>query len=338
MSDGKLLYGQRRNHQYGFVIPYTKQEQDKTHADSQIGDADKDITPTDANASDVETIDLDALGAILDSYVRSYASTDDIILPKTLLDVQVVWETSGGNGDSNETGDAHGVGADYFLQMDLRNQAQGSATVLADIIPIIDAEPHAYDLPIIEYFFFIPANATKADVLTKLSALAGVAVTSWPKFRPKEHTFIIRGQKIAAQVHASAQSNLHSSASSLSWASGSGSGLSQDYGSTIRGQVIPPCIHGDIALANTSNSLTVNVVAEAQTTTLFLGSDLGAHGGPRNETKTVNGSITPTTLAATPGATSIPTSGVCLKKLNIEPAFEGYSIVRAKTFDFAELP
>lgn len=329
------LHGQTHNKKWDVVIPYVERI---IPAGTEIGLERAEITPIDVERSLVREYDYDELIRVLDSYIKPFPASVDLDLPKVLHGISVVWDTTLGEGDSSETGTSFAAGTSGTVSLQLPNASQSSASVMPEIIPDIRGIP-GKDLPATDYFFFVPESFTEADILARLTSLAGVSVTAWPIFKTDEPTFILTGQKASVEAKASARVSYSfsnsESGSGYSYASGAGNGGSKDFGSSVQAIKLQPTIHGVIELSgDLTKSREVHAYAEAEITGF-----VGATATPRDEMAEVIGSVTPTTLPSTGGQTSIPTSGVRLKTKNVDPfeEFGGYSIVRARVFDFGVL-
>lgn len=187
------------------------------------------------------------------------------------------------------------------------------------------------------------------------AALAGHAATSgteypvvarWPVFRPKPHTFTLKGEDLTLSQQADSRVQYSWSASNVSYAISPwnatptrSDGVSRNGTVTVRTVRIPPTIHGAITLSSTSDTATVNVEVTANVPAIT-----GTGGAPSftaviNEptplTETVSASVTPTSLSATSGATSIPTAGLFIYDVAGDLYKWGYGRVRVTVVDMS---
>lgn len=319
-----------------FDVVYPTQRKREASGTS-IGVAHAKITAQGDGTDITETFDPTALATALDAYHTYFPGKITADLPLELQSVQVVWETSSGDGDSDEDSQGQSIGSTWAVQLNQNNQAQGSASVMPEIIPTYKPTPRGNELPSEDHFFFLPNPVTSAAVLAKLTALIGASILDWPIFQPDIPTFVLRGQKVSGQTSASARASLSSSDSGITYLTGDGSGLSQDFGSSIGSRTLERCIHGAISLSgDTEQTAEVSMSSHAIAAITFLGVAFNAE-GERDETLSVEGSVTPTSLTATPGATTVPTSGKRMKSCDPNIYGLGYSIIRAQIFDFSVL-
>lgn len=169
------------------------------------------------------------------------------------------------------------------------------------------------------------------SALTGHAATSGIfspSILAWPTFRPKGHTIVLKGQKVSVMAKTNFRYSYSTDTSGgVAYSRSSGHGTSSDYGSTIRAVSIRPTIHGAISFGGFStNTATATADAESGLS--------GASGGAMSEaitaSETAEGEVTPTSLAATSGATSIPTTGLYLWKVDPEIYKYGYVAFRVR--------
>lgn len=304
-------------------------------AGAEIGDTGKDIQPIDTERSLVTEIDLTAVEALIETYVLVYPGTTNIDFPDVLESVIGVIEETSGEGfyDENGSGQIANRGS---IGLSLRGTGQASAAILPDVIINI-RQIWARNIPTTHYLFFLPMPITASDVTTKLTALIGASVTAWPIFRPVAHTITLMGQRLSLQVQAnvqfSASLSVGGGSASADLASSEGEGYSKEVGLTMRTVRIPPTIHG---LINLSGQLTgsESLTASADVAT---GGDIVLH-AERSESGSVAASITPSSLAATGGETSIPTSGKRILNVDADPWQYNYARIHCEVVDFTDVP
>lgn len=165
----------------------------------------------------------------------------------------------------------------------------------------------------------------------------------WPSFRPQSHTLTLKGEQKSLSVNAEASFTYRWSGSDVSYAyspaGGSIShGFNADHGVTIQSKQIPPTIHGLITIADTSDTATFSVTAEADIPAIpgsggapsFVGTNSTYSDGPIS----VTGSVSPTSLAATPGTSTIPVSGLYIYDISAERGAYGQTNVRVTLVNF----
>lgn len=315
------LVGQKFDRTLGVGVTFSQQVTSVADAAGQLGNDDTDITPKDALRSEVVISDVDA--AVLDAYMRMYASTiPRIDFPAILTSVSVTWETTQGIGDSAEQG-ATTITGGGNLYLNLPDSSQASATVIPDVVPIIQ-DVYAENIPATEYVFFVVDNTATSAVLARIPA------SPWPLFRPVSHVFTCKGEKVSVRASANTQLSIHLGTSDFSESVSQGDGGEQDFSSVVRSVTTKPVIHGTITLTGDTTK-TATVLANAASTIP------GFAAATRNISLTAKGAVTPGTLGATPGISAVPTSGLYAYRVTTEGYQSGYTLVRVLVVDFADL-
>lgn len=335
----KRRSGQIYNPQTGTLLPTIEFEAPyrNSEADPSIRITDYDgmsgyeITPIDANQARIRITDAAAAGEFLEGqWIVTPGKTVVSQLPDVLIDVDVAFNKTIGNGEEN-----YPVSQQYFLiqergsgSISPRASAEGSASIVPSVSYDIDDHYRRKYVNSTIYTFFMPAETTMAEILTKLSAKAGVTVSDFPNFNPKSHQVRLFGQQKSVQAKASSEANLGFSSdddglTSLTEGYQWGNGFSRSNGVSERVEQIPSAIHGSITIASNTDSADVIAEVQANTTSLDINGTPEV-GAITNEPAAVedtaeasavfeNGSAT---VSATPGASSIPTSG--LRVVNIQ--------------------
>lgn len=334
------LSGQQFDNRTGVVTQFTE-----THntPGQNIGDANTEITPiTDKiQRKRVWTPPTAALAAL----VHSFPGTVDLQFPDVLKSVTVTFNSSSGNASSN-----HPVSQQFFLSvgesgggsLSPNSSATGSAMIMPDINPEIE-QVWARDIPVTHYVFYLPANFTASDVLAKLQTITGQTVNPWPVFRPVSHTFTLIGKQLSLTVSADTRvaSSFNDGGAGYTKTYEFGSSQNRQVGGTVRSVRLPPTIHGAINLTGATQSASVSVDVDANTTPVFMnGSEFieGIENDPPIVTEEIEGSVSPSSLSATTGATAIPSSGLYLHGRIDSNLYEwGYYQVHAVVVDFANL-
>lgn len=285
-----------------------------------------------------------SLDDALEAYKLSFPSSVDLDIPDELLGVAVVWNSAGSNGSF--TTDAAGRSAyigdpEVSLSVSESANAECGGSIQAEIIPDLRSRK-GRDIPSTAWFFYIKSTEdglTAAEVLAKLTALAGATVLQWPLFQPATHTFIMKGQRGSARAQVSASGSVSTQKNGAQERNNkevsSGKGVSYDYSTGFGTVVIPQVIHGAITVSNTtppSSSYTAecsvgwsSAFTAASTAGYSIGlpipssSDAGNLDPTSGSTGTVtdtatlelSASVTPTSLSATTPS-AIPTSGLYL--------------------------
>jgi hypothetical protein len=173
-----------------------------------------------------------------------------------------------------------------------------------------------------------PVNMT--TLLAKLTSMAAASVVKWPVFKPKSRTIVTTGQSIS--LRANVQVSLHHSWTDTSSSFGQTSTVSDDYsvGLTNNAIQLPPCIHPLITFTG-STSKSRAITADASMT--VYSSRGGSVNGRKTKSGTVYGAVSPSSLSATSGQNTIPTSGLYLMDLDVAPYDHGWFKIRAEVFD-----
>lgn len=169
--------------------------------------------------------------------------------------------------------------------------------------------------------------------------------STWPTFKPKEHTISLFGQQVQASQNAEALLQFRWSGDQTSFVrqpfGGSRSdGYSIDVGTTVRTLRIPPTIHGAITLTNTTSTQTAGISVRAATPSIVGSGDAPSFppviSAPLPIILSATGSVTPTSLAATSGQTSIPTYGLYIKDIDGSPFRYGLTRIHVELIDFSQ--
>ncbi len=268
------------------------------------------------------------------AYGISVPSITDVKLPSELLGIAVVWNSDGGIGvfNSEFTGvqASEGTGIRAGLGGSEQARANGSASVQPELVINI-REREGRDVPCLSCFFYIPIVG--GDFLGRLSTVAGVSASYWPRFNPVAHNIVLAGMKVqvSAQASGSASFDGQNVSDPITFTSekNEGSGTDSDYSTMVGTKYIPPTIHGAITIADatksqaTSATCDVGWIGEGTDTLTVDGitydlkiPDVTA--AADTGTVNANGFVSPTSLAAT-SPDAIPTSGWYVVGMRSEP-------------------
>lgn len=320
----RSLLGQEYDETYDVKLPYTLRRE---AAGTSLGTNRAEVTPMGDGSDRTKIIDFAAISAVLDAYSLSYPEITDLQLPDVLDSISVEWEKSEGVGEGEDIGASSGAGSSgVTLGISSSIDAQGSAAIMPELI-ITYTEGNRYGADVTDYYFFMLSPVSKAQVVARVAALAGVALSAWPTFRPKGHTLVLKGQKVSVMAKSSYRYSESNGSGGVSSSYSKGHSNSQDYGSSIRAVSIRPTIHG---LINLTGLTTDTADAEADTHSEHTGGADGSIDDDGAAAAVATGSVTPTSLAATSGSTSIPTSGTYLYKVDPSIYKYGYVAFRAR--------
>lgn len=312
---GVALEGQDYDPRLDAVIPYVNKLQPISYG---IGVNREDITPVDYEHAEVRTIDPATVQAVLDAYVFSYPGRINIDMPDILTRIDAVIETSTSDGADQETGASTLVG-NGSLSQSLTAQAQASANAIPEAFPTIK-QFWGNNIACQHYHFFLPNPVNLSDVTAKLnSLLTPDTVSDWPKFNPEIVTLVMTGGRVSVQSKAHSQGSYAISGTGEASTSGGGTGYSEERGLTVKTLRISPTIHAELTVEGDVYG-TESVSSTAYAECAGLGPLETQNTGPLS----VTAQVTPTTIPATVGATTWPTSGLFLYRADPHPYRYGY--------------
>lgn len=326
---GVALCGQDYDKRLNVSVPYVEKLQPMCYG---VGSEFSDITPQDYEHALVHTIDPETIAEVLENYSFSYPGKVNIDLPDVLIAVYGFVETNTSDGASQETG-ASTLTGNGSLSQNLTAQAQGKANILSDSYPVIK-QFWGNNISCTHIHFFLENPVTQADVLTRLNAiLSPDSVSAWPKFNPELVTLVMTGGGVSALAKAHSEGSYAISGTGEASTTAGGVSYSVERGLTVRTMRISPTIHGEITVGgDTYGSESVSATAYAEAAGL----------GPL-ETQTTGpltcvASVTPTTIPATAGATTWPTSGKYLYRVTPNPYGYGFIEFHCVVVDAADFP
>jgi hypothetical protein len=191
----------------------------------------------------------------------------------------------------------------------------------------------------VHYYFFMDDATTMAQVLTKLTALAGATVNALPVFKTETHQFTIKSQQVSvsasADTRVSVSVNQNGNSYTTSW--DSGSDYAGEVGVAIKTVTTPPTIHGSLSVTGTtSDSQAVSVTVKANTKAITGSVAVSAiTNEPSATAATAYAAIAPTSLSATSVA-AVPTTGLYLTDLRGEMSEHGLIMFHAVVVNFAQ--
>ena len=354
------LQGQTIDNKFGLPLPFTSQEMSPAAAAAYAGQSNKEIIPKTQLLSQVRDVSLTTAGAtILDAYCKPMPGVVARVngIPDVLLSVGVEWNTSNGKADSSETASASASGSSGHIEANLRNSAQASASIIPSVVPVI-LTPEVNNRPVMDYYFFVPDGSSVAAVLSKLSTIIGGTVNPWPLFQTVSHTIVCKGEKVSVRASASTGLSVSFGENGNALSRSQGNSADQDTTSISQTTTIKPTIHGDILVGASSNGgngdlqlppgvgvigpvggVIVTNTTQQATLSANAASAIPAWGlsASRSVSLTAKASVSPSKLAATPGLTAIPSTGLYAMDINSDPFKEGRTLVRVRVFDFASL-
>lgn len=282
----------------------------------------------------VEGMDLGAVNA----FYRTEPNSVDLSLPRVLLALVANWNISQGTGVYQEQGSGGAVGEAASLALTAEGTSQGSVSLDPTIIPYYGPQPGL--VPVLDYFFFLPDPVTLSAVLTRSTAIATIlagtatAVNEWPTFQTVPLTFTCNGQKISVSARATVRCAVSLVATDTSEALSRGAGTSQDGGSTVHDVTITDCIFGSLTVMG--STIAFGIAQASAFAALDGGNNFPGGADSAQAFGIAVGAIGPVSVGPTP-VPSYPTSGLYMQKPEVQPYRLGYSMIRARIFDFGVL-
>lgn len=323
-------------------IVYTQQMMDRDSADAIVAQAETEIQPVDAQNAEVKVYDGAAIQAALDAVKYSYAGYTSIngLLPDVLTGVAVTFNKSHGDGSRvTDAGTAVSAGTNGGISVSPQSSAQASAAILPDVQPIIKQYP-TY-VPSTNYVFYVTGTTvTEANIKSRVSSLFSATLLSWPGFRPESVTLTLKGMQVSLSQEANSHESTSWSASDITIIrypdGGVSQGYSQEVSVTNKTVTIPPTIHAAITLSSTSDTQTATTTVKANipaVTGTIAASAITNE--PTPLTITATGSISPSSAIPATNITAIPTTGLYIKDIRLEPYSWDRSFVRVEVVDFS---
>lgn len=314
-------------------IAYPRTRQTVAAASAGIGTNRREIKAIDSVQSEITDADITAFATFADTYSLVFTGSTNIQFPDVLTGIDAFVETQSAEGD-----DSDGLDADALITnagswtLSPRSSSNASVVAMSDVTPVIQ-QKYGANKTVTHYIFLLPSPVTAAQVLTKLAALIGSSISAWPKFNPRNETIFCVGGRATVQAKATATyhqgANTCGSCGSAEYSTNHGNGASFEIGVTIKAVRIPPTIHAGIDVSGFSSDIyDIDASAEADA---FLASD------SRTATAEISAYVSPTTLAATTGATSIPSSGYYLLDTDAAPYKFGYIRLHCVVLNGADL-
>lgn len=298
----------------------------------------------------VHTIVADVSGST-DVY-QKYPGIVDIELPPVLLSVTGIANTNTSESD-------YGTGAFNLYTMDgkgsgnvsLRGRCGAAAGVITDISYDVRV-PWTRNIPCVHWV--IPMLRTNANV--RLGTIVGAltiwnfrfgptgtcevnpSLNAWPVFVPREVQITCKSQSARIEAEGEAARSSSIVVDYLGTLKQSGQGQVSGGGGTVAIEngtkiiTIPPTIHQALTVSQPTGlqpTATGSGIVNCGGVTVAISAFINTGG--------VVGSITPGSITATPNQNSIPTSGLYLWRLFIEPYEYDYLLLHYVTVDFANI-
>lgn len=293
-------HGQELDHR-GFIHQY---EEHLSIDNTEVGDANKAINPLNPVLSEVREYNTSAL---VSSYSRISRGITRLELPPVLESLSAHFSPKEGSGQfTGNVGDCHWITSGSW-SYSLRGEGQGSASIVAHCFHSVKQKWGTY-VASNNVVFFMAANSTLAQILTRLTAIMGATVASMTSFNPTSITVLLISE--AVSLRAEAQKHVQDGGGGVDAEEHSeygGVGDSREHSVTIEALVIPPTLHGAISLSDSETAL-AGAAARAD----------DQDSNPASEAVTAY--VIASSSATSP--TSNPTSGLKLIDLKSEPFYD----------------
>lgn len=321
ISSLPTLEGQKYDEELNVLIPYSEQV---VAAGSAIGNASTEVTPLGGGLDLKVTYDLTAIASAFASFQLVFPGKANLDLPDVLTALDLVNEEHSGAGDSSTpffSGSWSGQGS---WSVDPSGTAQGSQTVIPELIPTIDPT-YGNRKSTTRLVFLLPMPVTISAVLSKIASILGASVSDWPDFNPKPVHAILTGRQVSLQVHASYRVQDGGSDTGAEHAEAFVRGYSTEVGMVVKTKEIAPTIHGSLGSFSPHTIDSIDLTADA-----YYDSETQA-------TPALSTSVEVRGAGATTGVTAIPSTGKRLLDSNGSPFRFNHSWCHAEIFDFANL-
>jgi hypothetical protein len=298
---------------------------DETAANTSYRAVNKDRT-----LRTVETTPTTALS----NYLLSFPSRMDIQLPRVLKNVSVVWSTDKGEGSSDGEWNGYASGTSYSLSGSEGDQCQSSLTIKPELVIDIE-QPWGSDIPVTVYAFFIQTSngsVSETALRARVNEIVGSTTQNWPVFKPVSHTMIAQGGR--ANVVAAASGNASRGVTPAAQSAELGQTVTKNYdlSLSLSSVNIPPTIHKDIVITDSSREDTVSATAIAN----WIGSNFPSLNISSTVQKTVKAAVSPSVLQATIPS-EIPKTGKYIMRASVEPYKWGWAKCSAVILDAVNL-
>jgi hypothetical protein len=340
-SSGEPQYGQSYTPTDDYVASFTQQMMDAAEANALLGNNRTEIIPHDKLQSLVRVY-TPPTAAIL-AYSDSAPGVANLQLPDVLTGITVTYNTNEATGSGSHLAGVCNASLPVSVSFSPRATSQSSASIMP-AVQIDIQQVWSQNVPVIHYGFYMAIGSTLAQILARLTTLAGAAVTAWPVFRPVAHTLTLKGQQVDVSQSAEIDEQVTASTTAVTlYKSSTGATSSMSTGISTSSIRIPPTIHGSITISSPTDSASAITSVGAHVPQILLTFSGGGTTTilpydhvPGAIIQGVTASVSPTSFAATTPS-SIPTSGIRLLDIQATESKWGYAFYKATVFDFANL-
>ena len=276
----------------------------------------------------VEEVPTDALN----KYHLSLPTRTDLQMPVVLKSVKVNWtiDESKSDGDNEGVGtmpSTNGVSLTASISSSGQSRYAATPSVLTEIETVFGS-----DIAATAHFFYLKSNNDRTSeqaLISRLSALIGSSIKTWPVFKPKAHTIVTKGASVVAQSKAEvSQTKLIT----IDGQEGETNSTEEDFTWSVDRSIdvvqLNPTIHKQISIEDAEQHTKIFAISSAKAR--LTGAFKGSASKSSQADSTVE--VTPLSLPAT-SPTDIPRSGLYVISSKAEPFKWGWVKCSALVID-----
>jgi hypothetical protein len=288
----------------------------------------------------VEEVPVDAL----EEYHISVPTRIDLRMPAVLKSISVLWivDESGSDGESVGSAtepdkvdeySAKGYSITASAGMEGRAEYSAQPTVSIDTEAVFGS-----DISATVHFFYLDSRGlpvSEGSLLSRINALTGDQISSWPRFKPKSHTIVANGATVTSSSTAKLSSTILRTFEDDEISSESSSeGGSFAIDRSVDVINVAPTIHGTITVINADQITSIFTASQARAR---LEGDAFEEIDPVIITKGASApvGVTPLSFPAT-NPPDIPRSGFYLVGSSAEPFKWGWLKCSATIIDASQ--
>ena len=195
----------------------------------------------------------------IDGYEFLFPTFSNLDLPRRILSTQVTYNVAKGEGNVDQDAGSFATGKSVSLSIGLADSCNSSISISPELAIIFD-EPNGNYLPAMVYAFFLPQPATLQNIIDKVSALHGSAVTVYSPADTASGiiTLISSSANVTAKANASVQQSFGPGYYNDSWERSTG--IDKSVSQTTQYMVLNG-IAGGIPLINSEQTDDVSAAA-----------------------------------------------------------------------------
>lgn len=327
---GPIIAYQDYNKQYGAPLIKTKQE--KAYG-SNLGESNLEIIPIDTVRQENISTDPSILLSVYGSYLNLWPDMSDLPMPDVLKALTSVKNTNFGEGANTATASTSATGTHGSLSISVPISNESSAAINYELlITISSGRDRGRNKPTLRGVFMMLMPYSMADLTAQLTTIIGATVNNWPDFRPDFESLVVKGMSVSVRTEATAQAHDSFDSSSESVSLSATTGISHRVGLTSGPIRISPTIHDAISVGGDGTSDSKTVTASSQAA---ISGYNNVNTGLVTDTATAAASVSPSSLGATGGQSTYPTTGFYLISPPSSELFEyDWNVIHFEVADF----